>query len=432
MITVCSGPSPEAVVTHLGPQPGTVWLDGGSSAKGWSIVAIDPVDIITEGPDWCAAGRSALRETSGPFEVPFIGGVMGYIGYGAGHRVAPVPENKPTVEPEAWLARFDGAMCYRHADATWHLTGPSPLRARFEALLANTPRELAPLGAAPPSPLPPQSVDPKTYQQAVRRILEWIRAGDCYQVNLSRPVRVSLTTDDIGFSVYRRLRTFDAAYGAFIKLSEGLDIVCNSPELLLAKTGRTVASEPIKGTRPRGATPEADTTHRQALRESSKDQAELTMIVDLVRNDLGRVAESGTVRTGERRIMELPTVFHTFRRVEATLRRGVDAFGALAAMFPPGSVTGAPKIRACHRIAELEDAPRGVYCGSIGFASDHERASFNVAIRTGVVHRGIARYHVGGGVVVSSDPAAEWAETEAKGAAWARALGTHSSSSNSS
>ncbi len=426
------GPTPEAVMAYLGPKPGCVWLDGGSGAEGWSIVAFDPVDVVTDSRGWVAEGRARVSPCRGPVGVPFAGGVMGYVGYGAGHETAPVPKGPSSAEPDVWLGRFDGALCFRHHDASWHLTGPPALVERYAEILAEAPPQLAPVAAAPAPTAPPESVPASDYEAAVGRILEWIRAGDCYQVNLSRPVRVGIDHGgDVGWSAYRRLRSFDAAYGAFLRIGDDLDVICNSPELLLAKTSRLVASEPIKGTRPRGADPESDRAQREALLASTKDAAELTMIVDLVRNDLGRVAEIGSVRTAGRRLMSLPTVFHTYQRIEATLRRKVDAFEALAALFPPGSVTGAPKVRACTRIAELEPEARGVYCGSIGYVSDHGRAVFNVAIRTGVVQRSVARYHVGGGVVASSEPAAEWAETEAKGAAWARALGLsapHSSS----
>jgi len=427
-----AGPPPEAVVAHLGPSPGVVWLDGGSSPEGWSIVAMDPVSVLTDGEGWVRAARARLEPRRVPVDVPFVGGLIGYVGYGAGHRTAPVPAGPSSIEPELWLGRYHGALCYRHRDRTWHLTGPPALTQRFSRLLDEAPATIPAVPAAPAPTAPPRSVSPGAYRASVARILEWIRAGDCYQINLSRAVHVGVERDrDPGFAAYRRLRAFDARYGAFLRLSPDLDVVCNSPELLLAKAGRHVTSEPIKGTRPRAAAPDVDRAERTALLTSDKDAAELTMIVDLVRNDLGRVAEIGTVRTADRQLLELPTVFHTFARVEATLRRKVDAFEALVAMFPPGSVTGAPKVRACHRIAELETEARGVYCGAIGFVSDHGRATFNVAIRTGIVHRGVARYHVGGGVVASSEPAAEWDETEVKGRAWARALGSpgaHSSS----
>jgi len=429
-MVVRSGPPPEAVVAHLGPVPGVAWLDGGSSAEGWSIIAMEPDRVLVDGEDWVRASRSLMSPQRGTVEAPFVGGLIGYLGFGAGHRTAPVPAGPPSAEPEIWLARYDGAMCYRHCDRSWHLTGPPALTDRFAELLAATPHPLAPIGEAPPPTSPPTSVSRGEYEQSVERILEWIHAGDCYQVNLSRVVHVGVDhPEDAGFSAYRRLRRFDAPYGAFLRLAPDLDIMCNSPELLLAKDGRLAVSEPIKGTRPRGRDPESDREQREALLTSDKDAAELTMIVDLVRNDLARISETGTVRAASRKLMSLPTVFHTYRRVEATLRRTVDAFDALTALFPPGSVTGAPKIRACRRIAELETEARGVYCGTIGYVSDHGQTTFNVAIRTGVVHRGEARYHVGGGVVASSEPAAEWDETQAKGAAWSSALGTPDQSS---
>ncbi|MEQ1501479.1 MAG: chorismate-binding protein, partial [Myxococcota bacterium] len=183
-----------------------------------------------------------------------------------------------------------------------------------------------------------------------------------------------------------------------------------------------VESTPIKGTRRRGASLADDARLRSELRDAAKDRAELVMIVDLVRNDLGRVAVVGSVVAGDRVITAHPTVFHAAWPVRAELLPGRDAWDALAATFPPGSVTGAPKVRACQRIAALEPHPRGVYCGAIGYAADGGDARFSVAIRTGVFDGPDARYHVGGGIVVDSDPAAEWDETVAKELALRRAL----------
>ncbi len=150
------------------------------------------------------------------------------------------------------------------------------------------------------------------------------------------------------------------------------------------------------------------------------------MIVDLVRNDLGRVAAPGTVRASPRRIEPLANVHHAWQEVSARLEPGRDAWDALAACFPPGSVTGAPKVRACQRIRQLEDGPRGVYCGAIGYVGRDGSARWSVAIRTAVFDGDRARYHVGGGVVAASDPADEWWETVAKGRQLARAFGTSS------
>lgn len=413
--------SPEAVVAALGRRPGVAWLDAGEADHGWSLIAWDPTRILTDGRDWPTAGRSLSSFADGrrgDDDPPFVGGVIGYLGFGVGHHVAPLPIQAPTPEPALWLARYEGALCFRHRDRTWHPTGSARFRGEATALLQRA--EPLPTVAPPPPGARHHTVEREAYEAAVRRILAWIHAGDCYQVNLSRPVFV----DDVGdpFEAYRRLRSFQADYGAWIQLDEARAVLSNSPELFLELDGRQLGSVPIKGTRPRGETAAEDAALRRELLESSKDLAELTMIVDLVRNDLGRIAQLGSVVAHPRAVASHPTVHHTAQRVTATLPPGADAWDALAATFPPGSVTGAPKVRAVQRIHQLEPHPRGVYCGAIGFVSDGGTARFSVAIRTAVAWGDQARYHVGGGIVAASDPAEEWAETEAKGAALASAL----------
>jgi para-aminobenzoate synthetase component 1 len=268
------------------------------------------------------------------------------------------------------------------------------------------------------------SLDRREHESCVEQIKGHLGAGDCYQINLTRPVMLEGIGD--AWPAWLRLRRLAGApYGAWLCLSTEYRILCSSPELLLEVRGDCAVSEPIKGTRPRHPDPVVDHAMAGALRESDKDRAELTMIVDLVRNDLGRVAVPGTVTAAARRITAHANVHHASQRVSARLRPGEDAWSALAAVFPAGSVTGAPKIRATERIFELEPEPRGVYCGAIGFVSSSGNAAWNVAIRTGVWSPragGALRYHVGGGIVADSQPAEEWWETVAKGTAMARAF----------
>lgn len=409
--------TPEEVFATIADRPGAAWLDGGPGTDGWSILAWDPVAVVTNGQDWPAIGRAMTRSVAADPTVPFSGGVLGYVGYGAGHHVDAVPRQGPTPEPEVFLARYDGGLCWRHTDQTWHAAGSASFRASADAVL----RAARPL-PSPPLPSGPASttVDRGDWEAAVERVLAWIHAGDCYQVNLSRVVRVPRAGDP--FDAYRRLRRAGAAYGAFLRVDPRIVIVSNSPELFLRVDGRQVASLPIKGTRPRGATPAEDDRLEAELRDSPKERAELTMIVDLVRNDLGRIAVPGTVHAGQRLLTRHPTVHHASWRVEATLADERDSWDALAATFPPGSVTGAPKVRACQRIAELEPEPRGVYCGAIGAVADGGNAVWSVAIRIAVFDGPDARYHVGGGIVAHSRPSDEWDETVAKELALRRAL----------
>lgn len=413
-----TGPSPEEVFAQLSQEPGAVWLDGGNATTGWSIVSFKPDEIITECTDWRETGRR-LAQDFDPGRLPFSGGVIGYIGYGAGAQVAPVPRQDSTWEPELWLGRYPGGMCYDHKNAKWHLAGSQSFTRRAKKLLAAA----TPLSLPEPRPEAThyQSIEKENFIAAVQRIHEWLLAGDCYQINLTRPVWL----DGVGkpWPAYRRLRAHSAPkYGAFLNLESSLAVLSNSPELLLTYDQGYAASEPIKGTRPRGEHPIEDAQYRDALLHSRKDQAELTMIVDLVRNDLGKIAQPGTVKTSARIIQSHANVHHASRHVKAILRPDIDAWSALGALFPPGSVTGAPKIRACERINQLETHPRGTYCGAIGYASG-SRACFNVSIRTAVWRKDQCRYHVGGGIVIDSKPMDEWWETVHKAAAMAQAYG---------
>lgn len=408
--------TPEAVFHQLADQPGAVWLDSGQVRDGWSILSWDPVEVLTEATQWVTGARALMRAAP-PDLVPFASGVIGYLGYGASAADPLFPASLATPEPEVWLARYEGALCYHHAGNRWHVRGPAPFVRRANQLLhsATEPPRPGPVPAGVVS----RTLDQHTYASRVRQVLNLIDAGDCYQVNLSRPVWI----DQVGnpWSAYRRLRAVSSApYGAYLRLSKQLAVLCNSPELHLQVSGREAVASPIKGTRPRD--PSCDQAMIDELLASAKDRAELTMIVDLVRNDLGRIAVLGSVQTGPRVVHSVANVHHTTQAVRCQIAPACDAWDVLQASFPPGSVTGAPKIRACERIAQLESHPRGVYCGCLGYASDSGNAAFNVAIRTAVVNGTQARYHVGGGIVTDSDPAAEWLETVHKGTALAQSL----------
>jgi para-aminobenzoate synthetase component 1 len=259
-----------------------------------------------------------------------------------------------------------------------------------------------------------------SYIAAVERAIDYIAAGDVFQVNLSQRFTVPLR--DEPWTIYQRLRAAaPALYGAYLDFGD-FQLISNSPELFLRVMPlpdgrRRVITRPIKGTRPRGP------GQREALLASVKDQAELNMIVDLERNDLGRVCEIGSVRVTERRTIEThPTVYHGVATIEGLLRPDVTFADLLAATFPGGSVTGAPKIRAMQIIDELEPVQRGPYCGAIGFIAADGSIEFNLAIRTMIVKDGLVHIPVGGGIVADSDPVAEYEETLVKARAMFDAL----------
>ncbi len=262
-------------------------------------------------------------------------------------------------------------------------------------------------------PTVPCNFTKASYRTAIGKAKEYIAAGDIYQVNLSQRFEVA---GDGPLGVYERLREASpSAYAAYLELGERA-ILSSSPEQLLEIRGRRVVTRPIKGTRPLGQS--------QALLESPKDDAELAMIVDLERNDLGRVCEYGTVRVEEPKVLEThPTLHHLSATISGTLRPDADVVDVLRATFPGGSVTGAPKIRAMEIIDELEPTRRGVYTGAIGHLGLDGGVNLSVAIRVLHFDRDRFGFQVGGAIVADSDPEEEYRETLVKAAGIARALG---------
>ena len=263
----------------------------------------------------------------------------------------------------------------------------------------------------------------EAYRRAVERALRYIVEGDIYQVNLSQ--RFDAATDEDPFDLYHRLREINPApFAAYLNYPE-LQVLSASPECFLRydPATRIVQTRPIKGTRPRGTTPEADEALARDLLTSEKDRAENAMIVDVERNDVGRVAVVGSVHAPELMALErFATVFHLTSTIEARLPPECDAVDLLLATFPSGSITGAPKIRAMEFIDELEPTVRSVYTGAIGYIGFDGSLGLSVAIRTMLVKDGRAYFHAGGGIVADSDPDAEYEETLDKARALARAV----------
>jgi para-aminobenzoate synthetase component 1 len=258
----------------------------------------------------------------------------------------------------------------------------------------------------------------------VARTVRRIHEGEVFQVNLCRRLEALLPPVAV-WPLYRRLRRESPAeYGAFVDLGGDAAVLSVSPERFLRVRGNRVETRPIKGTRPRGATPDEDASLARELEASEKDQAELAMIVDLMRNDLGRVCLPGsvTVREHAQRV-SLPTVHHTHSTVSGTLARPGDAAQLLRACFPAGSITGAPKIQAMAIAAAEEERCRGASMGAVGWVGLDGDLELSVAIRTATAAGGRVVYHAGGGMVADSDPEAELEETVAKARAFVRALG---------
>jgi para-aminobenzoate synthetase component I len=256
----------------------------------------------------------------------------------------------------------------------------------------------------------------RDFIRGVERIREWIAAGDIYQVNLSQAFEAKVAGGSL-FGLYEVLREASPAPMAAWLSLDGKEVLSSSPESFLKISGRVIETRPIKGTRPRFSDPDEDRRSAYELQTSAKEIAELVMITDLLRNDLGQVCEFGSVEVSEMLQLEsLAQVHHLVSTVTGTLRPETDAIEALAACFPGGSITGAPKKRAMEIIRELESKPRGIYCGAIGCLGFNGESSFNIAIRTLIREGGRLVYQVGAGIVADSDPEREFEETLHKAA----------------
>jgi para-aminobenzoate synthetase component I len=255
------------------------------------------------------------------------------------------------------------------------------------------------------------------YMSAVEKVLEHIKAGDIYQACLSQ--RFKTTWDGSGYELYRRLNKINPSpFSAYLNAGDHA-VISSSPELFLRRRGDIIETRPMKGTRPRGKTSEEDAAIKEEFQGSQKDISELLMIVDLERNDLGKIAVPGSVKVvEERRIEPYPSVFQTIAVVQGELPKGTDNLDILKAVFPGGSITGCPKIRAMEIIDSLEPSSRGIYTGAIGYLSFHGTMDLNIAIRTMVLKNRDLYFGAGGGIVSDSDPEAEYNETLIK----ARAL----------
>ena len=394
----------------------------GGSGPGLSLLAAEPEVELRGG----AEVFGELRRWLGPREAaPPLGSIaVGYLAYDLGReleRIAGEPASAP-VAPIApvYMGGFRAVYRWDASERRGEVVGVDPaavarLHELVETAAHSSPAPLPCLGAA-------RGAAPEAgFLDGVRTIREWIRAGDVYQVNLSRRL-------ELGHLELAGLATLygDLTARAGAPFSAWLDagpvqVVSNSPERFLRIDGRRVETCPIKGTRPRGRTPGEDRWLAKELVHSPKDRAEHVMIVDLERNDLGRVCRTGSVRVA--RLADLrsfATVHHLVSSVQGELRDPADWHGLLSATFPGGSITGAPKLRAMEIIEQLEPVRRGIYTGAIGYFDAAGGADLSIVIRTAVAEHGQLHLQLGGGIVAESDPEAELQETRDKGNAFAR------------
>ena len=469
---LADGETPVGVYRKLaGGRPGTFLLESaehGRSWSRWSFVGVRSEATLSERdgravwtgipPPGAPAGGDPLEVLAATWRAllgpppdgeladlpPLTGGLVGYLGYDAVRRLERLPchATDDLGLPElTMLVATDVAVVDHHeasvllvanalvadgADAAAVHTAYDDAVRRLDAMT----RDLA--TAAPPSvavtrPVPPAGHASRTpdgqYQPAVAAALEAVRAGEVFQVQIGQ--RFEAATDADALDVYRVLRTLNPSPYMYLLRLDGFDIVGSSPEALVTVTGGRAVLHPIAGTRPRGDTPERDAALAAELVADAKERAEHVMLVDLARNDLGRVCAPGSVRVVEFGGLERYShVWHIVSTVTGRVAPGKDALDVLTACFPAGTLTGAPKVRAMQLIDELEPVRRGVYGGAVGYLDAAGDLDMAIAIRTAVVRDGTAYVQASAGIVADSDPAAEEQETRNKARAVLQALAT--------
>lgn len=421
---------PGEALTRLAPAPGALLLQGGSpsSAGRYSYLTAFPEFSVTG--DDPAAGFAALREgyraSAGPRAPGFSGGYAGLLSYDLGRAFERLPALGGGISawPSLAMNWYGAALVFDHQTQTLAARGEAAAAARLAEAVSGPAQDLD----ARPGALE-QVWDDDRYLEAARRAIAYVRAGDVFQVNLSHPFRGVIPGADAPAALARALAASSpAAFSAYMRLDEARALVTNSPERFVKLTSDgKVEARPVKGTTPRRADPAEDAAAAAALERSIKDRAENLMIVDLMRNDLARVCAAGTVRAPELFAVEsYANVHHLVSTVTGALMAGRDVFDLLAACFPPGSITGAPKLRAMEIIAELEGESRGPYCGALGWIGPDGAADFNVMIRTAALVREgegwTCEVRSGGAITIESDPAGELEETRAKAGALRRAI----------
>lgn len=413
---------------HFHPYP--VLLDSGqpSSEQGrFDIMAASPVKTISlawqkNAVDPFESARDLLHQH--PFEgdkalaaeVPFVGGIIGFFGYDLARSQEQLPEliNKELNFPDLHLGLYLWAIVLdHHVKACWLVAQPSAPSKTLDEICTQLTNPITHANQPPPFELlaPFESnISKEHYCSALKSIHNYILAGDCYQINYAQRFSAPFSGDP--WLAYKGLReTAPTPFSAYIELKDGA-ILSFSPERFLKLEERQVSTKPIKGTRPRSHIPSEDEALKQALVSSEKERAENLMIVDLLRNDLSKVCELGSIKVPKLfNIESFSNVHHLVSTVEGRLKKGKDALDLLSHCFPGGSITGAPKVRAMEIIEELETDRRSIYCGSVGYISFCGKMDTNIAIRTLLCHQDKAYCWAGGGIVADSETEAEYQET---------------------
>ncbi len=420
------------VAQRLSVLPHLLFLDSAEfhHERGrYSYVMAAPAEFHTSTPPGVDAFTFLKQRLPKPVPTlpglpPFQTGYAGLFGYELNAQLEAIAPR--SVVPSFAVGRYDWVVAFDH------LTKYTWLMARPEAK-AMVPKLIELIHGAAPT-LPARSgvliavqsnVSRPQYIRAVAQAVEYIRAGDIFQVNLSQQFSAKVT--DSPLSLYDTLRRVSPApFSAYFDLGKSQLLSASPERFLVVDAEGKISTRPIKGTRPRGATPAEDEQIRRELASNPKDRAENVMIVDLLRNDIGKVAKFGSVRVPK--VCELETfgyVHHLVSEVTGQLREDATAFDLLRASFPGGSITGAPKVRAMEIIRELESHRRGAYCGNLGFLSGDGAMDTNILIRTMTLQMGVAMFPMGGGIVADSVPETEYDETLHKSAGIRKALNPH-------
>ena len=430
-------------------------VEGGEHVGRYSFLGKDPFLILRSRGGKTIIDRAGqtteseqpfiatVRELMASFQAPFVpglprftGGAVGYLGYDAAAWFEPVTlQPVAEVEDEGGFMLFDTVLAFDHVRhriliiANARITGNEDLESLYQFACAKiefVERELDRPLSKPQSPDDApidvtSNVSREEFEQMVRTAKEYIAAGDVYQVVLSQRFETRLGADP--FTVFRALRHVNPSpYMYFIRMGDR-SIVGSSPEMLVRVEGQRVETHPIAGTRPRGPNEEEDLRLAEELKRSEKERSEHVMLVDLGRNDVGRVSAYGSVKVSKYMSLERYShVMHLVSIVEGRLDDRHDRLDALVACFPAGTVSGAPKVRAMEIIAELENRRRGVYAGAVGYLDFAGNLDFCITIRTVLIEGGHAYVQAGAGIVADSNPAAEYEETRDKARAVIRAL----------
>ncbi len=416
--------------------PGFIWLDSSDhlqSSRRWSIIGIDPLKVVTTWKEWQSLTHD-LDKTRGltpppvaePIEAPFHTGILGFLSYEVASNWLPSSLFHTTPNfPQIYGGLYHQVILIDHdRDKAYYIqthypNKPAPLSLHhlIQQITQNNPLSEGATAGRQTERVKGEGhytqIQKQTYLQKIETAKSHIKSGNIYQLNLSHQMTSLLSESP--FNIYLKLRTqCPVPYAAYINTGTH-HILSASPETLFKTDGNIITTRPIKGTIKRGDTPGQDQQNQQTLLASAKDAAELMMITDLERNDLGKICSFGSVQVPQIKTLETyPNLHHLVSTITGTLLPNTSCTDILQALFPGGSITGAPKQRAMDIIHDLESTPRHIYTGSIGYYDITQKSEFNIAIRTMYTIGNTLHFHSGGGIVADSNPNDEWEETLTK------------------